>query len=331
MGFYSIYPAIAAVLVFLSSSVLSYLVTERQRRRLRNAFSHYVSDDLVSTLIALPDSELGLGGETREISVLISDIRNFTGISERLDASTLTQLINRFLTPMADIIMEKDGTIDKFMGDAVMAFWNAPLVDSLHAKKSCLSALAMQERLQPLNAELAEFQPDDGGLPIELRIGIGIATGECCVGNFGSEQRFDYSVIGDTVNLASRLEGMTKLYGVGCVVSEATHEVAADLAMIELDLVRVVGKTRPVRIFALLGDEVRAQDPDFLGLKAAQGDMLRHYRAMDWEGARQKLALCRATAPFLERLFNVYQDRIDKLSAESALPEWDGVYDALSK
>lgn len=326
-----IYPAITAVLVFLSSSVLSYLVSERQRRRLRNAFSHYVSEDLVANLIARPDSELGLGGENREISVLISDIRNFTSISERLDASTLTQLINRFLTPMADVIMAEDGTIDKFMGDAVMAFWNAPLVDPLHARKSCLSALAMQQRLQPLNAELADFQPNDGGPPFELRIGIGIASGECCVGNFGSEQRFDYSVIGDTVNLASRLEGLTKLYGVGCIVSEATHEAAAELAMIELDLVRVVGKTRPVRIFALLGNEEKAQDPDFLRLKAIQDDMLRNYRAMDWENALKKLALCRTTAPFLEQLHSVYEGRLDALSTGSIQPGWDGVYDALSK
>lgn len=319
------YPSIAVIFISLASSLANYAATERQRRQLRNAFAHYVSPDLVAQLIERP-TELGLGGEIRDISVLFSDVRNFTGIAERLSAQELTRLINRLLTPLTDVILSHGGTIDKFMGDAVMAFWNAPLHDPDHARKACLAALDMHQRLEALNAALAAEPPNDGGAPLQVRIGIGIATGDCCVGNFGSEQRFDYSVIGDSVNTASRLEGLTKLYGVGVIVTDATREAAPDLAMIEIDMVRVVGKSVPLHIYAVLGDGTVRSDATFIAFKAEHDAMVGAYRRRDWPAARVKLSACRDARPALATLYGLYEQRIAEFERVSPPPDWDGVY-----
>ncbi|MGH6933462.1 MAG: CHASE2 domain-containing protein, partial [Dongiaceae bacterium] len=203
-----VYPSLAAGLVYVSASFVGYINTELERRRVRHAFSHYMSPDMVDRLSAHPE-QLKLGGELRETTVLFCDVRNFTGISERLDAEKLTGLINRFLTPMTASVMANRGTIDKYIGDCIMAFWNAPLDDPNHGANACVAALAMRERLAALNVELAA----EGGALSEiapLRFGIGLNSGVCTVGNLGSQQRFDYSVLGDTVNVSSRFEGLTK-------------------------------------------------------------------------------------------------------------------------
>ena len=172
----------------------------------------------------------------------------------------MTSLINRFLTPTTDVILARRGTIDKYMGDCIMAFWNPPLDDD-HASHACSSALAMMDCTAELNVTLeAEAKAEDKRF-IPINVGIGLNSGECCVGNMGSEQRFDYSVLGDDVNLASRLEGQSKTYGVDIVIGENTRRRAPDYAYIELDLIKVKGKQDAVRIFALMGEPARCNDP----------------------------------------------------------------------
>ncbi len=271
------------------------------------------------------------------MSILFCDIRNFTPISEKLDAQALTGFVNSFLTPMTSAIHKHEGTVDKYMGDAVMAFWNAPLDNPNHARHACYTALEMRKNLQELNDRIANSSAGAGDAFKlgTIRVGIGIGTGTCCVGNMGSEQRFDYSVIGDNVNLTSRLEGLTKIYRVVIIISEETRNQAKDLAMLELDLTRVLGKTEAARIFALLGDEALAGDLQFINLRAAHDAMLAAYRSQNWRAARERMAQIHSM-PFtrnleLDSLYDVYEERIAGFELAPPAPQWDGVFSAETK
>jgi adenylate cyclase len=287
---------------------------------------------MVEVLAAHPE-RLRLGGETRPMTLLFCDVRGFTTISEQFKANPqgLTRLINRFLTPMTDIIMARRGTIDKYMGDCIMAFWNAPLDDADHANHACESALAMVGALDDLNAALAEEARQENRPFHELAIGIGLNSGECVVGNMGSAQRFDYSVLGDAVNLASRLEGQSKTYGVAIVIGEATRAAAPSWAALELDLIAVKGKREAVRIFTLCGDAALAQSPAFRELAEHHGSMLERYRRQDWAAARADLAECRRREPSLAKLYDLYDERIAHYLASPPGDEWDGVFVATTK
>ncbi|MCG8360457.1 MAG: adenylate/guanylate cyclase domain-containing protein [Kiloniellales bacterium] len=313
----------------------NYLREERQRRQVRGAFSQYLSPALVEQLAENPD-RLVLGGETREMTVLFCDVRGFTSISEQFkaDPQGLTTLINRLLTPLTDAILETGGTIDKYMGDCIMAFWNAPLDDSDHASHACQAALVMLRRVEALNAEREAEAEAAGEDFIPLKVGIGINSGDCTVGNVGSEQRFDYSVLGDAVNLASRLEGQSKNYGVEIVLGSRTAAaVRDDLAVLELDLIAVKGKKEPERIFALLGDEAMAQDPAFTVFARKNGDLLHDYRNQEWPQARTVAADCRELDPTqrLGTLYELHESRIAQFQAEPPGPDWDGVFVATTK
>jgi adenylate cyclase len=325
------YPAFSALLVYLVVTTTHYLLSERERRRVRSAFTHYLAPALVERL-ANHAGELKLGGEMRDLTLLFCDIRGFTSISEAMDAEQLTGFLNAFLTPMTDVVLSNDGTIDKYMGDAIMAFWNAPLNDAAHARHACLSALQMQARLEerlPIWRQQAEAA---GRTFVPIKIGIGLNSGECCVGNLGSEQRFDYSALGDPVNLASRLEGMTKLYGVRILLGEATRSRCPELAFLELDLIRVIGKQQPVRIFALFGDESVAADATFQNLQAAQDLALAAYRAQDWSGAREKFTRVRELADGkLDLLHAMFMARLDHLATQPPGEDWDTVFQATTK
>lgn len=327
-----VYPALAALGVYLVGSLQNYLQSETQRRRVRGAFSRYLSPTLVDELAANPD-RLRLGGEMRDMTLLFSDVRGFTTISEQLDPQALTRLINRFLTPMTEVILARRGCIDKYMGDCVMAFWNAPLDDPDHPRHACDAALAMLKALAELNAGLTTDAFDFGRPLPPLAIGIGINTGSCCVGNMGSDQRFDYSVISDEVNLASRLEGQSKTYGVTIVLGENTQARVPELATLELDLIRVKGKLRPVRIYALLGDESVASSEPFRELVRANDAMLAAYRAQQWDEASGALETCRRLGESfaLADLADLYEGRIRGFRISPPLPDWDGVYVATSK
>ena len=252
-----VYPSVAVLGVYLSSSLINFMCTEAEKRQVRGAFSQYLSPALVEQLAQNPD-QLQLGGETKEMTFLFCDVRGFTAISEtyKKNPQGLTLLINRFLTPLTDVILACEGTIDKYMGDCIMAFWNAPLDVSNHADHACESALSMFDELELLNKQRSDEAEVEGREFLPLNIGIGVNTGECGVGNMGSKQRFDYSVLGDAVNLASRLEGQSKTYGVRTVVGpETAAQADGRFATLELDLIAVKGKEEAVRIFALLGDE----------------------------------------------------------------------------
>ena len=330
--FAPIYPSIIALFVYLSSSIISYLRTEAERQQVRSAFSRFMSPALVEQLAEDP-SRLKLGGEMRDMTLLFCDIRGFTTISEQFDAVGLTRLINRFLTPMTNVILDRRGTIDKYMGDCIMAFWNAPLDDADHVRNGCRSALVMMDRLGPLNEELRKEAEEEGRKDVPIKIGIGLNTGECCVGNMGSDLRFDYSVLGDDVNLASRLEGQSKSYGVDIVIGENTQVRADGFATLELDLIQVKGKTVPVRIFALMGDEALADDTTFQALLAKHGDMLAAFRGQEWTRMRALVAECRERAPGLGLgpLYDLYDERCDAFEADPPGDDWDGVFVATTK
>jgi adenylate cyclase len=326
-----VYPSVTTLLLYLSQSFVLFRRTEAERSRVRNAFGRYISPALVERLAQDPTS-LRLGGETREMTILFSDIRGFTSISEKLDAENLTRFLNRFLTPMTDIILGRRGTIDKYMGDAIMAFWNAPIDDPDHAVNAARAALEMVQRLETLNREWAETARRENRPQPAVAIGVGLNTGRCSVGNMGSEQRFDYSVLGDAVNLASRLEGQTKYYGVPIVIGEATRRELDGFACLEIDLIQVKGKAIAASIFTLMGDETVATAPWFHLTAVAQRQMLEAYRARDWARAADALERVRYAADGrLDQLCNVYAERIRDHAASPPLPDWDGVYRATEK
>jgi adenylate cyclase len=318
--------AAATVLLF------RYWVVDRDSRRIRSAFGQYLAPEMVAQLAAHPE-RLRLGGETRPMTIMFCDMRGFTAISEGFKSNppALTQLINRLLTPMSDIIMSHRGTIDKYMGDCIMAFWNAPLDDPGHADHACATAQAMLDGLARLNRDLAAEAAGEGGAFQPLDFGVGINTGDCVVGNMGSTRRFDYTVLGDAVNLASRLESQSKTYGVSVVLGEATRVAAPDWAAIELDRIAVKGKTEPVAIYALLGDRYYALLPQFAALDKLHRQMLACYRAQDWAGARGAIAECRQHDARLAQLYDLYDERIGFFAANPPGPNWDGVFVASDK
>ena len=322
--------SIYGLLVFIN-----YLREESRRRQVRGAFSQYLSPDLVDQLAGDPD-RLVLGGETKEMTFLFSDVRGFTTISEayRSDPQGLTRLMNGFLTPLTRAILSCNGTIDKYMGDAIMAFWNAPLEDPEHPRKACAAALAMLQELQVVNQRFGDEAAARGQPFAPLRIGIGINTGSCVVGNMGSDQRFDYSVLGDSVNLASRLEGQSKTYGVEIVVGSGTEAgLGTEFALLELDLIKVKGKQEPERVFALLGDQQVRSQQDFQRLIMANTDMLTAFRAGDWDEAEAKLQELRRIPVNrdLRQLMALHQQRIDTYRASPPDPGWNGVFEAETK
>jgi adenylate cyclase len=474
--FDAVYPAVSALLCYSLLVYVGHYTAEQQRRQVSEAFGRYLSPVLVQRLAKDPD-RLKLGGELKQMTILFCDIRGFTRISERLQdrPEVLTTLVNRFLTPLSEEVLKHGGTIDKYIGDCIMAFWNAPLDDSAHAANACRAALDMFTALAALNAELEaeakqsdnakqiarayrdlkqlaaskrergeliallQHEADQGsalaqyslakayrdgligmkdtaravdlfstaaqsgytpaqrnlgtryargdGVPhdrvmaltwltlaardglaaaeesrvellrhmgadeiseterrvhawrptrshqmvTQINMGIGINTGPCVVGNMGSRVRFDYSVLGDTVNLAARLEAQSSNYGVPIVVSAATRLEAGDFAALELDRVIVKGKTEPVAIFGLVGSPDTAASPDFQALSGAHGGMLSAYRTRQWPEALERLGQCAAMAPHLEGLYDLYRERIESFLQSPPPPEWDGVFVALKK
>ena len=257
------YPLISSWLIYLVLTFVNYFREQKQRRQIRSAFGYYLSPHMVEQLARSPE-KLVLGGEERRMTILFSDVRGFTTIAEHYkdDPQGLTRLMNRFLTPLTNAIIERKGTIDKYIGDAVMAFWNVPVDDSEQESNACDAALEMLSRAATLNAELKEEAQANGGQYMPLRVGIGLNTGPCVVGNMGSDFRFNYSVLGDTVNLASRLEARTKDYRVPIVIGSRTAEAAQrKFAVMEIDLILVKGKTQPEAAFAALGHGDRSRRP----------------------------------------------------------------------
>ncbi len=324
-----VFPSLGISLIFLVSSFLNFLGTEWERSQVRGAFGRYLSPVLVEKLAKNP-KQLKLGGEIRVMSFLFTDIRNFTGIAEQMKPEELTHFMNKFLTPMTDIVLKHAGTIDKYIGDCIMAFWNAPMEDKEHSRHACLAALDMQVLVREWNT-----QSEKGAHPLPpVKIGIGINSGQACVGNMGSEQRFDYTVLGDHVNLASRLESLSRNYGVTTVAGQNTVAEVPELAFLEIDMIRVKGKTKPVRIFALLGNSGLAAQPLFQEVRGNFEKMLAAYRAQRWEEAEKLLERCRhVTLPGIDLgiLYELYVSRILAFKINPPGPNWDGTTTADSK
>ncbi|WP_417797848.1 CHASE2 domain-containing protein [Terasakiella pusilla] len=320
--------------IYVQLTYMGYAAEEAQKKQVRSAFSHYMSPALVERLAEDP-SGLKLGGENRPMTLLFCDVRGFTSISELFDAEGLTKLINKFLTPLTNVILNRQGTIDKYMGDCIMAFWNAPLDVENHEREGCLSALAMIDSLVEVNERLEKEAEEEGRPHIPLKIGIGLNTGVCCVGNMGSDQRFDYSVLGDPVNLASRLEGQSKAYGVTIVIGENTYKNVLDLACIELDLIQVKGKTEAVRIYSVLGDDTVAQKPEFIAYADHHAKLLQAYRNQEWAKVRDMIVsanqMIHELAMEHHGLYALYEERMKEYEINPPAADWDGVFIATSK
>ena len=311
-----IYPLLGISLTYLGGEAYRSLVVDRKGRQLKKAFSSYVSPDLVKQIEKNPD-RLILGGEQRELSILFSDIRGFTTFSESLSPQELVVLLNEYLTPMTRIVLEERGTLDKFIGDAVMALFNAPLSVPDHATRACAAAVKMMNELKVLNEGFSAR-----GMQT-IDIGIGINTGPAVVGNMGADIRFDYTAIGDSVNLASRLEGLNKQYGSNILVSEVTRNQIKDTSFVfrEVDRVRVKGKNLPIVMYELMLQHAEIL-PRF-------EDALRMYRILDFAGAKRlfdELADSYDDGPS-----RLYSSRCDEYLAESPGEAWDGVFISRSK
>ena len=329
------YPALMLGCMTAIITFYTYHSAEAQRSQIRNAFGQYLAPALVEQLAQFPE-KLVLGGEEREITILFSDVRDFTGISEvyKDDPQGLTSLMNRLLNPLTNTIVEHQGTIDKYIGDAVMAFWNAPLDVPNHELNACAAALAMIDRLEVLNREREEEAKTAAQPFLPFRIGIGLNTGRCVVGNLGSDLRFSYSVLGDPVNVASRLEGQTKFYRVPIIIGSRTASKAKEkFAILELDLVAVKGKTEPENIYALLGGEEMANDIHFQDLRKLYSTMMYCYRSRDWEGALEAIELCQSTENNfgLTDLFDLYRTRIQAFRESAPPADWAGIFVAETK
>ncbi|MCK9532386.1 MAG: adenylate/guanylate cyclase domain-containing protein [Gammaproteobacteria bacterium] len=296
----------------------------RGRRRLKAMFGQYVPPQLVEEMNRHPDRNYGFTGDSREMSVLFCDIRGFTTLSERLTATQLKELLNQFFTPMTRVVFEHRGTIDKYVGDMIMAFWGAPVDDPEHARHAVSAALAMLREAERLSAAFTAK-----GLP-EVAVGIGINSGVMNVGDMGSEYRRAYTVIGDAVNLASRLEGMTRFYRVGLVIGEGTYQyVREHVVCRELDRVRVKGKTEAVTVYEPLCP--RAAGTAELHAELAQlSTALARFRARDWQAADAAFAQLETACPDVY-LYALYRQRIAALRVDEPGEDWDGVYERTTK
>jgi adenylate cyclase len=293
------YPSAGALAVFTTGVLLSFRRSDLERKRVRETFSHYLAPAMVKRLVANP-SLLKLGGEVRDLTIMFCDIRDFTTISERMEASALTALLNDFLTPMTEAVLSNGGTIDKYIGDAIMAFWNAPLDEPDHPELACRATLEMRRRLALLNAQLAEKAAAAGQSHEPIMIGIGLNSGPALVGNLGARQRLNYSVIGDSVNLASRIEGVSKNFGVDILIGEQTRLAAPDFAAIPIGDIQVKGKTKPARLFALIGGPEVARAPQAADLLAAFSDAAQGFKSGDFAAAEAALEKARALSAGLD-------------------------------
>lgn len=327
------YPSGLTIGVYAVMTFANYMRDAAEKRQVRTAFSQYLSPDLVNQLAENPD-QLVLGGETKKMTLLFCDVRGFTTISEqyKTDPQGLTRLINRLLTPLTNEILRRNGTIDKYMGDCIMAFWNAPVEDDGQEGHSVESALAMFTALDQLNEEREREAAEEGIQFLPLKIGIGINTGECVVGNMGSEQRFDYSVLGDAVNLAARLEGQSKSYGVEIVLGPDTAAAISDgYPVLELDLIAVKGKTEAVQIFTVTGGP-DARGAEFDALRQDHDRMLVAFRAQNFDEADRLAQSCKGRLNgVMDEFYDIYRERIAEFRLNPPPQDWDGVYVATTK
>jgi adenylate cyclase len=294
-------PIVAIMLSFTVLSLYRYGLLDKERRHIRRVFQRYLAPDMVDKVVS--DQRLPqLGGELRDLTILFCDLRGFTALSERLDPGALTRIVNQFFAVATEAILEQGGTIDKYLGDAVMAFWNAPADQPDHATLACRAALRILDKVGSLNESAAL----DGGLP-RLEVGVGINTGPCTVGNFGSSRRFDYSAIGDAVNVAARLEHETRAYGIAILLGPETAARVADLAILPITRIRLRGRAEAVEVYALIGDEQVLAAPAFRELRSNHLHLRAGSTAADEARMRHLVAELKARSPPARRpLYDVF-------------------------
>jgi adenylate cyclase len=310
-----IYPVLTMMTIYLGITVYRYITEEKEKKKIRGAFQYYLTASVINEMLKDP-AKLKLGGDKKNLTVLFSDIRGFTSVSENMTPEQLVHLLNEYLTAMTDVVFKHDGLLDKYMGDAIMAVYGAPLDQPDHALRACRTALDMMKELKKL-----QIKWEEEGRPV-LDIGIGINTGEMVVGNMGSQMRFDYTVMGDSVNLGSRLESINKEYGTNIIISESTYEAVKDvLCCRELDSVRVKGKALPVKIYELLGDKMDAGDCEEL-IRRFNG-VMEKYKQACWDEAidscRQVLEIRPDDPPA-----KLYLRRCEDLKENPPPTPWDG-------
>lgn len=311
-----VYPSLAALATFIAVERVLHRATDREKKFVRQAFAQYLAPELLAQLDKSPEA-LRLGGESRDITVMFMDVRNFTPISEALNATELVGFINTLLAPLSDEIQHELGTIDKYIGDSIMAFWNAPVDVSDHAARACRAALKMRDAIAQLNARDA-FGFRARGLG-EVRIGVGINTGIACVGNMGSERRFNYSAMGDVVNVAARIESASKNFGVDLLVSDDVAARAGGLALLEAGEILLKGKSKPTRLYAVAGDGAMASSVEFAALSRRHERLMEALRSGRAAEAAGLLAACRARSPAdIAGLYAHLGERIEKLRGRAA-------------
>jgi len=315
-------PLIIALSVYIAVTFFNFLFTELERSRVRGAFAQYLSPEMVNRL-AESNESLVLGGERKEMTFLFSDIRGFTKISEQYkeDPEALTQLINQLLTVLSNAILDHGGTIDKYMGDCIMAFWNAPTDQGDHRQLAIKAAHAMNQALDEFNFSMK------GNLDFKLEIGIGINSGECIVGNMGSDKRFDYTVLGDSVNLASRLESQSSNYGLHMIIGENTFIDDAAFCMIEIDKIAVKGKSSAETIFTCFEAKTKFTE----GFLDKHKNFLKEYRAQNWDVAKSLISELISSSDELELYYKYMSSRIEDYEINPPSADWEGVYVAKNK
>ncbi len=310
-----LYPLSCLITVYVVVAFMRFIAEEKERLRIKAAFQNYVAPEVVNTMLQHPEM-LHLGGEKREMTVLFSDIRDFTTLAEQLEPEVLVGLLHSYLNPMTETVFKNHGTMDKYIGDAIMAIYGAPLVISDHANRACETALEMIGTLMHLWEDWRTQ-----GLP-ELRIGIGINSGMMTVGNMGSKRLFEYTVIGDNVNLASRLEGLNKYYGTAILISEATQQrLQNSFILREVDRVRVKGKKAPVRIFELRGHgQPQGKEAELLQTFEAG---LEAFRQQHWQAAEKYFSECLQLSPN-DGPAKLFLERTQAMALQPPPPDWDG-------
>ena len=316
------YPLAALIVLYVSHIIYKYVTEERERKKIKGAFTYYVSSSVVNEMLKHPE-KLKLGGERKELTVLFSDIKDFTTIAEGLTPEELVNLLNEYLTVMTDVVFKYDGTLDKYIGDAIMAVYGAPLDLPDHPFKACQSALEMIKGLKRLNQKWV----GEGKQPMD--IGIGINTSPMMVGNMGSKQRFDFTAMGDSVNLGSRLEGANKSYKTSIIIGELTYEsVKNEFVCMELDSVKVKGKKQPVKIYSLVGVKDLPGIPEAIVIQFNEGVTV--YKERKWDEAIQIFENIAAVDPDLYAA-QLYVERCNNFKKSPPPPDWDGVYVMTSK
>ena len=316
-----VYPSLAVVLAYVGAAVYQYLAERQQKALIRNVFSKYISSAVVNELVANPE-KAKLGGDRRELTVFFSDIAGFTTISEQFHTKPegLVELLNEYLDEMTGLVLKHEGTLDKYEGDAIMAFWGAPIAQKDHALRTCLASLDMQKRLATMRPKWKK----EGRPALEVRMGIN--SGVMIVGNMGGKDRFDYTVIGDSVNLASRLEGANKQYGSSIMISDFTYQHVKGLVLVrELDLIQVKGKTEPVKVWELLGtSDMPISDNQKQSLEIYH-EGLRLYRERGWQEAIAYFQQARQLDPTCH-VADIYEQRANLYQINPPPAEWNGVF-----